>query len=220
VRHGKPRLLLADDHAILLDSFRALLEPHYEIVGTVADGQRLLEAADRLQPDLVVVDIAMPGLNGLDAALRLRERLPRTAIVFLTMNEDPDVAADALSRGASAYILKTAGAPEVFEALRTALAGDVYLSPSVSTDPAAIFAARAAKPAGTLSLRQREVLQLLAEGRSMPEAATVLGITPRTIAFHKYAIMALLGVKTTADLVRHPTALSLLGRSAPVSDQD
>lgn len=215
MRRGRPRLLLADDHAILLDSFRALLEPQYDIVGAVSDGQALLEAAERLRPDLIVVDISMPGLNGLDAAVRLRERLPRIAIVFLTMNEDPDVAADALRRGASGYILKTAGAAEVFEALRQALSGDVYLSPSVSTDPAAVFAARARKPAGDLSLRQREVLQLLVEGRSMKDAADVLGITPRTVAFHKYSIMERLGAKSSAELLRHPVVLDLVRPGAP-----
>lgn len=216
---SRPRLLLADDHAILLDSFRALLEPQYEIVGTASDGQTLLDAAERLRPDLIVVDIAMPGLNGLDAAVRLRERLPRTAVVFLTMNEDPDVAADALRRGASGYVLKTAGAAEVFEALREALAGRVYLSPAVSTDPAEVFAARAKKPAGLLSLRQREVLQLLVEGRSMKDAADVLGITPRTVAFHKYTIMERLGARTSAELMRHPVVIDLVRPGATLESK-
>lgn len=206
----RPRVLLADDHLLVLEAFRRLLEPQFDVVGTVADGQALVKSAEDLKPDLILMDLAMPGLNGLDACERLRPRLPRTRIVLLTMNQDRDTAREAIRRGAAGYVLKTSPSEELFDALRQVLLGGTYISAAITDEPAGVFSqGRSASP-GVLSLRQREVLQLLAEGKSMKEAAHLLHITPRTIAFHKYSIMRQLGLKTTAELVQRAVALGLV----------
>jgi DNA-binding NarL/FixJ family response regulator len=212
------RILLADDHAVVLDAFRTLLEPQYDVVGTVTDGQALVRAARDLAPDVILVDLMMPGLNGLDAIERIRQHLPRARIVVLTMSEDPDVASEAIRRGASGFVIKCAGASELFAAITEVLAGRTYVSEQVAAGPSGVFVSGALRntPAG-LTLRQREVLQLLAEGKSMKEAAHVLDVTPRTIAFHKYSMMEQLGLRTTAELVQHAVALGLVShfRSVP-----
>lgn len=210
---ARPRVLLADDHALLLDAFRRLLEPAFDIVAAVTDGHALVQTALRLRPDAVVADIAMPRLNGLDACARLAAELPDTRLVFLTVNEDPDVAAEAVRRGAAGFLLKKGAAAELFTALERVLAGRTYLTPLIlGGEPAAVFLDRARRAAGrpALSLRQREVLQLLAEGRSMKAAADVLKLTPRTIAFHKYAMMEQLGLKTGAELVQYAVRAGLV----------
>lgn len=208
----RPTVLLADDHTLLLEAFKRLLEPAYVVVGAVADGHALVELARRLRPDVIVADIAMPRLNGLDACERLVEELPDTRLIFLTVVEDPDVAAEALRRGAAGFLLKKAAAAELFTAIQVVLAGRRYLTPQVSTDPVAVFMERARRgtPEARLSLRQREVLQLLAEGKSMKEAADVLHVSPRTIAFHKYSIMDQLGLKTGAELVQYAVRAGLV----------
>ncbi|MCL4181453.1 MAG: response regulator transcription factor [Verrucomicrobia bacterium] len=208
----RPRLLLADDHAILLEAFKRLLEPVYEVVGTVTNGRALVEAALRLKPDAIVADIGMPQLNGLDACEELTGQLPDTRLVFLTVNEDPDIAAEAIRRGAAGYLLKKAVASELFTALERVLSGRFYITPLISSEPLAVFIARAQHGHGghKLSLRQREVLQLLAEGRAMKEAADLLKISPRTIAFHKYTMMEQLGFKTSAELVQYAVRLGLV----------
>jgi DNA-binding NarL/FixJ family response regulator len=207
----KLRVLLADDHAILLDSLRSLLQPTYTVVGAVTDGRALLQAAVDLQPDVIVTDITMPGLNGLDAIVRIRQQAPKARVIVLTVDEDPDTAAEAIRRGASGYVVKSSAAPELFEALRRVSEGSRYVAPAVTTEPVGVFLARSDKhPQTTLSLREREVLQLLAEGRSMAEAATSLGITRRTVAFHKYAMMKKLGFRRTAELIRHAVDLALV----------
>lgn len=207
-----PRILLADDHALLLDAFRRLLEPAFAVVATVTDGHALLEAARRLQPDIVVADVAMPHLNGLDACERLIADLPDTRVVFLTVSEDQDLAAEAIRRGAAGFLLKKGAASELFLALERVLAGHTYVTPLILTEPAAVFVARARRgsPLQPLTLRQREVLQLLAEGRSMKEAAETLRVTPRTIAFHKYGMMDQLGLKTGAELVQYAVRAGLV----------
>ncbi|MHC1767263.1 MAG: response regulator [Verrucomicrobiia bacterium] len=212
----RPRVLLADDHAMLLDAFKRLLEPAYAVVGTVTDGRALIEAALRLKPEVIVADISMPRLNGLDACEHLSEKLPDTWLIFLTVNEDPDVASDAIRRGAAGYLLKKAAASELFAALRCVLQGRFYLTPLISSEPVSVFIARAQHGSGghRLSLRQREVLQLLAEGRSMKEAADLLKLAPRTIAFHKYTMMEQLGFKTGAELVKYAVQLGLTGASS------
>jgi DNA-binding NarL/FixJ family response regulator len=205
------RILLADDHPILADSLRMVLSQHYDVVGSVGDGHALLKAAEELEPDIIVSDIAMPGLNGLDAATRLRQKLPRVRILFLTMTLDQDVAAEAIRRGADAYVVKSASVAELFEAIGQVLDGRPYITPAITEEPAGVFIERAQKAGRTsLTVRQREVLQLLAEGRSMKEAAAVLDLTPRTIAFHKYTMMEQLGVKTTAALIQHAVTLGLV----------
>ena len=214
-----PRVLLADDHVILLEAFRKLLEPVCHVVGAVTDGHALVDAALKLKPDIVVADISMPQLNGLDACEHLKTRLPQTKLIFLTVNEDPETAMDAIRRGASGYLLKKSASTELFEAIRKVFSGRTYLTPFISREPVAVFVAKAKSSAtvGSLTLRQREVLQLLAEGRSMKEAADVLKVAPRTIAFHKYAMMEQLGLKTTAELIRHATDLGLVSGHATSS---
>lgn len=201
---SRPRVLLADDHTVVLEAFAALLAPRCDVVGMVTDGHALVERAQALNPDVILVDVAMPRLNGLDACERVRQVVPGAKLVFLTMSQDLDTAREAIRRGASGYVLKSSGAAELFEAIAAALRGSVYVSPALVDEPVGAFvsSATASRKEG-LSLRQREVLQLLAEGKSMREAAEILRVTPRTIAFHKYSMMEYLGLKTGAELIRY-----------------
>jgi DNA-binding NarL/FixJ family response regulator len=204
VLSSRPKVLLADDHAMLLDAFQKLLEPRCDVAGKVTDGRALLEAAPRLQPDVIVVDIGMPLLNGLEAARRLKQSMPTVKLIVLTMNEDPDIAAEAIKAGASAYLLKKSAASELFKAIQEVLKGRTYFTPQIARAMEESFVKNpwGKKRDKKLTPRQREVLQLLAEGRSMKEIADILDLTPRTVAFHKYRIMEVLGVKTTADLIQ------------------
>ena len=196
---------------MLLDAFKTLLESRYDVVGTVVDGQALVKAACDLKPDVILADVAMPHLNGLDACERIRQRVPGAKVIVLTMDEDPDTAAEAIRRGAAGYLLKASAASELFEAVEQVLSGKIYIAPAIAKGPAGVFVAQAEKGKSSgLSLRQREVLQLLAEGKSMKEAADILNITPRTIAFHKYSMMEQLGFKTGADLIQHAVTLGLV----------
>jgi DNA-binding NarL/FixJ family response regulator len=200
----KPRVLLADDHTLLVQAFETLLAPTCEIVGHVGDGIALLEAAARLKPDIVVLDVAMPLLNGLDAGRQLKQRMPAVHLVFVTMNEDPDVAAEAFRIGASGYLLKRSAAAELLLAIREVMNHQSYITPLMTKGLVGSFI-NSSERGGigkTLTSRQREVLQLLAEGRSMKEAASILDVSPRTIAFHKYRMMEQLNIKTTAELVQ------------------
>lgn len=201
---AKPRVLLADDHVLLLEAFRRLLEPEFDVVGSVGDGAQLLDAAVRLVPDVIVTDVSMPRMGGLEAALRLREILPSARIVFLTVNEDAQLAAEAFRMGASGWVLKSSTATELVEAVRSALKKRRYLTPLIARGE---IDALPAPPAGGtdrdhLTPREREVLQLLAEGKAMKEVAAILGITARTVAFHKYRMMESLGIRSSAELVR------------------
>lgn len=209
---NRPRVVLADDHALLLEALRKLLEPTCHVVATVTDGRALVETASRLRPDVVVVDINMPALNGLDAAQQVCAKRPETKVIFLTVNEDPDVAAEAIRRGAMGYLLKKSAATELFDAIERVMSGHAYITPLITRDPAGVFVSRAehSQRAPSLSLRQREVLQLLAEGRSMKEAAAILNVAPRTIAFHKYGIMKQHGLRTGAELVQYAVRLGLV----------
>jgi DNA-binding NarL/FixJ family response regulator len=209
----RPRVLLADDHTMLLDAFQRLLEPTCDVVGAVSDGQALLAAAPRLKPDVIVVDISMPLLNGMDACRQLQPKLPKTRWVFLTVNEDPDVAVEAFRLGGLAYLLKSSAASELFLAIKKAMLGEPYITPLLAKGvPLGVFLTRAVRPTDTLTPRQREVLQLLAEGRLMKEAADILGMSPRTVAFHKYSIMKQLGVKSSAELVQYAVKHGLVGQ--------
>jgi len=196
--------MLADDHTILVEAFRKLLEPQYEVVGTVADGRALVETAPKLKPDVIVVDIAMPLMNGLEAGLRLKELMPSVKLIFLTMNEDPDLAVDAIHSGGSGYLLKSSAASELMHAIQLALKGKSYVTPQIARGMQKSFikGPRPKTRAKSLTPRQREVVQLLAEGKSMKEVADVLKVTPRTVAFHKYQVMEELSLKTTADLIQ------------------
>jgi len=200
----RPRVLLADDHRLLREAFAQLLAADCDVVGAVADGRALLAAAPELRPDVVVLDIAMPLLNGLDAARQLRRAMPEVKVIFLTVSEDPDLAAEAFRAGASGFLLKNSATAELLRAIQEAFQGRSYVTPLVTRGLADNFRHRPepAKPSGALSLRQREVLQLLAEGHTMKEVARILKITPRTVAFHKYAMMQELGIKSSAELVQ------------------
>ena len=200
----RPRILLADDHRMLLDAFQRLLEPRCEIVGTASDGRALVDLAVNTRPDVVVLDISMPRLNGIDACAQLRRKMPRVRFVFLTVNEDPDIAAEAIGLGASGYLLKNSASGELFTAIEHALADKIYITPLVTKGkPLDAFLRNANEPGVKLSGRQREVLQLLAEGLLMKEIAEILHVSERTVAFHKYTIMDQLGVKTSAQLVQY-----------------
>jgi DNA-binding NarL/FixJ family response regulator len=208
----RPKILLADDHLLLAQALQHLLQAEFDVVGTVADGRALLKAAGELFPDVVVVDIGMPLLNGLDAAEQLKALHPDIKVIVLTQNREPRFAVEAFRRQASGYLLKDSAASELTIAIRQALRGLTYVSPSI---------AKAMVDEGVdldmshvtlreLSGREREVLQLLAEGKSMKEVAAVLEISPRTVEFHKYRIMELLRIKTNSELVQQAIKLGLI----------
>jgi DNA-binding NarL/FixJ family response regulator len=198
-------LLIADDHTLLAEACKTLLEPEFEVVGIANNGRTLLQMVHKLKPEVVILDIAMPQLNGLDAGDQIKHMLPATKLVYMTMNMSPEVAAEAFRRGASAYVVKSSAAAELVTAIRRALKSESYLSPLITKETVAfllnsghVYAAEK-----QISRRQREVLQLLAEGKSMKEIANVLNLKPGTVAFHKYRIMETLGVKTNAELLQY-----------------
>jgi len=197
--------MLADDHRLLVEAFRKLLDPHYDVVGTVSDGCALVKSALLLKPDVVMIDIAMPLLNGLEAGRQLKRMMPSIKLVFLTMNHDSDLAAEAMRMGASGYLLKNSAASELFQAIEEALKGRSYLTQQIAREMQESFI-RDPRPRNERSQlptpRQREVIQLLVEGKTMKQAAHLLKLTPRTIAFHKYQLMDAMGLKTNADLVQ------------------
>ena len=201
----RTRILLADDHTMICAGFQKLLEPEYEVVGCVGDGRALLKAADELKPDVVLLDIAMPTLNGLDAARTLKKMMPQVKLIFLTMNADSDVASEAIRVGASAYLLKNSQPSELLQAVHNVVRGISYVTPQVSQAMEASFIRdpRALNRPKQLSQRQREVLQMLAEGRTLGEVASLLHITHRTARFHKARIMEELEVASISDLVKY-----------------
>jgi len=215
---SRERILLVDDHVLILDAFKKLLEPVYRVVGTVSDGSKAVAEAIRLRPDVLLMDIGLPRLNGLDACQRIKAATPEVRVICLSMNEDPDTAEEAIRRGASGYVLKKSPSVELFEAIQTVLQGKSYVSAALSKGMTSLFVtnARAREHRSNLSLRQREVLQQLAEGRSMKEAADSLQIKTRTVAFHKYAMMEQIGIKTSAELVCYAVELGLVARKGPV----
>jgi DNA-binding NarL/FixJ family response regulator len=198
----RPRILLADDHTLLLDAFRALLEPEFDVVGTATDGRMLLTEFTRLKPDVVIIDVGMPLLNGLDAGRQIKAQQRSVKLIYLTMNPEPDLAGEALRLGASGYVLKSSAASELKQAIHEALKGRSYITPLITQDVVGLLLEHRQQPQ-ELTTRQREVLQLLAEGRSMKEVAAILSVTPRTVAFHKYRMMEQLRVKTSAELVQY-----------------
>ena len=198
-----PRVLLADDHTLLLGAFEKLLSPECEIVGSVSDGRSLVVEAQRLKPDVVVLDIGMPLLNGLDAGRQIKQLQKSIRLVFVTMNEDSDLAAEAFRAGASAYLLKRSAASELLVAIREVMKGRSYVTPLITQGLVGSFLdAAKQKPSHDLTPRQREVLQLLAEGHSMKQVATLLNVTPRTVAFHKYRMMEQLNIRSNAELIQ------------------
>jgi DNA-binding NarL/FixJ family response regulator len=200
----RPRLLLADDHLLVAEALTSLLSPEFELVGVVEDGLALLEAAQRLRPDVIVADVTMPRLNGIDALVRLRQSGDHVPVVFLTMHRDVTFARRALEAGASGFVLKHSASVELVAALHAALEGKTYLTPQLAgevLEAMKLGPEQAADPVASLTPRQREVLQLLAEGRSAKQIATSLSISTRTVEFHKYQLMETLGLHSTADLV-------------------
>jgi DNA-binding NarL/FixJ family response regulator len=202
----RARILLADDHVLVAEGLRAMLAPVYDVVGTVSDGRSLLNAAETLKPDLILVDIGMPQLNGLDATRVLKRLLPNVKVIVLTQNEDSLLVAEAFRAGAAGYLLKHAAPKELLQAIHEVLKGASYLSPRITSGAvAAMLRSSTAKLEETRELtpRQREVIQLFAEGRSMKEIADILAISLRTVAAHKYRIMDVLEIKTNAELYRY-----------------
>jgi DNA-binding NarL/FixJ family response regulator len=197
------RILLVDDHAILVESLKKLLEGEFDIVGSAGDGRTMIDMALEYQPDVVLLDVTLPVLNGLEAARRLKKRLPRVSIIFLTMNEDRDLAAEALRIGAAGYVLKKSAASELRQAIKAALSGHTFVTASVDPSHWSKRNSSHAESYRALTTRQREVLQLLAEGRSMREVGHTLGLTARTVAFHKYRVMESLGLRNTSELVQY-----------------
>lgn len=203
---SRSRVLLADDHQLLLEAFRKLLEPEFEVVGAVTDGRALLTAAPQLNPDVIVVDISMPRLNGMEAARQLKQKVPQARLIFVTMIQDISLAAEAFTLGASGFLLKNCAASELRKAVQLALRGKTYMTPLLGEEkPEELVRRRRRRRHGAqdLTSRQREILQLLAEGQSMKEAAAVLDLSPRTVAFHKYRLMEQLRLRTTAELVQY-----------------
>lgn len=199
------RILLADDHTLICSAFQRLLEPKYEVVGTVGDGRALLKAALDLKPDVVLLDISMPLLNGLDAGRELKKALPSVKLVYLTMNSRYEFAEAALHAGASAYVLKNCQSAELLQAIDDALRGKSYVSPEIrrAMEQAFIRDPHSVNRPKHLTQRQIEVLQMLAEGHSLGQVAGVLNITYRTVRFHKLRIMEELGITTNIELLRY-----------------
>ena len=199
---GKPRILLADDHTLVAEALTRLLETHFEIVGTAADGRALLEKAAQLQPDVILLDLSMPILNGFEAGERLKKLVPRAKLIVLTMTEDTEVAADVLRSWASGFLLKKSASGELVKGIQEVLKGNTFVTTQMTQSLMDKFVRDPQQKARILTPRQREVLQLLAEGRTMKEAADILNVTPRTVAFHKYKIMEEFELKTNSDLLR------------------
>jgi DNA-binding NarL/FixJ family response regulator len=198
-----PRILLADDHRMVAEGLKSLLTAEFELIGTVEDGRALVEAAKKLRPDVIVADITMPHLNGIDALAQLKKDNPNIRVVFLTMHQDAVYARRALEAGASGYVLKHSAPAELVMAIGAALEGKTFITPSLTGEVLQAIKTDSKKtkdPVALLTPRQREVLQLLAEGRSAKEIATVLGISPRTVEFHKYQMMESLQIQSSAEL--------------------
>jgi len=202
----RPQIIIADDHTLVAEACKKVLEPDYDVVATVGDGRALVRVAGTLKPQVIVTDISMPILNGLDAGEQIKQRLRSVKLVFLTMNPDVALAVEAFRRGASAYLLKTCAASELTVAVRQVLKGMSYLSSAIAKDRVDFLLRQGedfVEEEHRLTPRQREVLQLLAQGRNMKEVANVLNLTHRTIAFHKYRMMEVLHATSDAHLVQY-----------------
>ena len=207
----RTRVLLADDHPLMSEGLRTILEPHYEIIAIVTDGRALVEAALRLRPDLIILDITMPLLNGIDAAVHIKKSLPSVKLLFVTMHVNPAYLQAALSAGGTGYVLKSGAREELLKATQSVLRGRIYVTPTLSNEHLERFTdpSRAAATL-RLSMREREVLQLIAEGRAAKEIAGVLNISRKTVDFHRDNIKRKLGLRTTAELTRHAIEQGLI----------
>jgi DNA-binding NarL/FixJ family response regulator len=204
--NNRCRILIADDHNLVAELCGRLLETEFEVLEVVSDGRAMVRAAVELKPDVIILDIAMPVLNGLDAGRQVKKMLPAVKLIYLTMNSDADVAAEAFTRGASGYLLKTCAAAEIVLAVHQVLRGKTYLSKALSRDTINSIRWERKELVSEderLTDRQREVLQLLAEGKQMKEISGILRMTTRTVAYHKYRIMDVLGTRNNADLVKY-----------------
>jgi DNA-binding NarL/FixJ family response regulator len=201
----KPRVLLADDHTLVLDGLRKILEPECEVVGAVEDGRSLLVTAKQLQPDIILLDISMPLLNGVEAARRLRTAAPDAKVIFVTMHADATYVAGAFRAGASGYVLKRCASVELLKAINQVLTGRPYITPLIRKDLGQLpgWPPGAGEASGELTVRQREVVQLVAEGHPIKEIAAILNITGKTVAFHKGNVMRRLGIRSTAELTKY-----------------
>jgi DNA-binding NarL/FixJ family response regulator len=208
----KVRLLLADDHDIVLQGLRSVLNlPDFEVVGSVGDGRSLVKAAKDYQPDVIITDVTMPMLNGIDAARQIRKLQPKMKIIFLTMHPDIGYATEALTLGNSAYVLKSSAADELSDAIHAVMRGEMYVTPKIAASVMENLGKR--KPGlsnGELSSREREVLQLIAEGKTFKEIASILSISPRTVEFHRNRIADKTGRRTMADLTRYAVRLGII----------
>jgi len=208
----KTRVLLADDHAVVAQALEALLKDTFDLAGVVHDGRALLKAVEQLRPDVVVTDISMPLLNGLDAVRHIRAQWPEVKVVVLTMHRDTQLAVDAFRAGATGYVLKVSPGDELITAIQQVALGRAYVTTLLAKDLITLLLEACGDGAGavTLTPRQREVLQLVAEGRTMKEVASLLGISPRTAESHKYEVMQVLGIETTAALVQYAVRAKLV----------
>jgi len=209
----RARLIVADDHVLLLDAIKSLLAARFEVVGTFTDGLALVNGAAELKPNVILLDIGMPNLSGLSAGERLKQILPNVKLVYLTMNLDVEVAAEAFRLGASAYVVKSSAATELIQAIELALVHRSYVTPLITKEERPdkfFYRVKQKRSPNHLTLRQREVLQLLAEGRNMKEVAYILNVAPRTVAFHKYKMMELLHLRNHTDLLRFALNSSLV----------
>ncbi|HEX2747527.1 MAG TPA: response regulator transcription factor [Verrucomicrobiales bacterium] len=201
----RPRVLLADDHTLVLEGLRKILEPECEVVGAVEDGRSLLATAKQLQPDIILLDISMPLLNGVEAARRLRAAAPDAKVIFVTMHADATYVAGAFRAGASGYVLKRCASVELLKAINQVLTGRPYITPLIRKDLGQLpgWPPGAGEASGELTVRQREVVQLVAEGHPVKEIAAILNITGKTVAFHKGNVMRRLGIRSTAELTKY-----------------
>jgi len=209
----RPRVLLADDHTLVLEGYRKILAPDFDVVGAVEDGRALLELAPTLQPDVILLDISMPGLNGIDAARQLKKIAPAAKLLIVTMHDDPAYVAEAFRAGVSGYLLKRSAVSELALAIRETLNGRHYITTLFAKDGLRQLSEsppRGAAILGELTDRQREVLQLVAEGRSLKEIANILHVSVKTVEFHKSRIMDRLGVRTTAELTKYAISRGLV----------
>jgi DNA-binding NarL/FixJ family response regulator len=197
----RPHFLIADDHAMFAESLRAYLEKTYSVVGVVLDGRAMVDVAVRLKPDVIIVDVGMPLLNGLDAARRTKEQVPNVKFIFLTMQDDPNLAAAALELGAIAFVLKHSAGSELMKAIDHVLRGQPYVTPKLRSVDWVQSRARARQFSMEMTSRQKNVVQMLAEGRPMKEIAGQLGLSEKTVEFHKHHIMDAFNLKSNAELV-------------------
>jgi DNA-binding NarL/FixJ family response regulator len=205
------RVVIADDHTLVLEAFKAMLSDRVDVVATASDGRELIKIVRETEPDVVVTDISMPGLNGFDASMKLLKYLPDLKLIFLTVSDDPDMVAQAIRSGAKGYLLKSSAVSELLQAIETVAGGETYITPLVTGEALDdLISGKTQGQLEQLTVRQREILQLIAEGHTMKETARILSLAPRTVAFHKYRIMENLGIDNSAELVRYAYKSGLL----------